>query len=157
MKDGKRLENLAWRLWNRETFCCEPRLRGRSIPAPQTAATDILAPALSSSIESASSDELDEHFHPSQSQSLPTTKIPKARPEICRSDCSRGREKHISPRDLEKIVISIKENQELEPLELPMATSATKLVESVQPPVTSERDLSPLTLNNSTTPQYVYP
>ena len=24
MEDGRRYENMAWRLWARETFCCQP-------------------------------------------------------------------------------------------------------------------------------------
>lgn len=155
MEDGRRLENLSWRLWNRETFCCAPRRKSRaSIPVPQAGTTDIPAPELSSSIESASSEELDEHFsHPQP----PTTTIPKARPEIWRRDCSRGREKHITPVDLEKIVISIKENQELEPIELPMPTPSIKPSEHELHPTTATRDLSRLTLNDSVTPQLSQP
>lgn len=153
MEDGKRLENLSWRLWNRETFCCEPRRKVRSsIPAPKAASTDIPMPKLSSSLDSASSEELDEPYSPSQP---PTITIPKARPEIWR-DCSRGHEKHITPVDLEKIVISIKENQELEPIELPMPTPAIKPAE-LPSAATAARDLSRLQLNDTPTAQTSQP
>jgi hypothetical protein len=149
MEDGKRLENLSWRLWNRETFCCskEPP----SIPAPKAAATNIPMPRLSfsSSVDSTSSDDLDVR----ESQSAPaTTRIPKARPELCRADCSRGREKHITPIDLENIVISIKQNQELvEPIDIPMPTPSIKPAEL--PSTTASQDLSNLHLHDDTITQ----
>ncbi|RYF39748.1 MAG: DUF1752 domain-containing protein, partial [Cytophagaceae bacterium] len=43
MEDGKRLENLSWRLWNRETFVCSRMPRARK---------NIPLPALSSSVSS---------------------------------------------------------------------------------------------------------
>ena len=149
MEDGKRLENLSWRLWNRETFCCEPRAKARSsIAAPKAAAaTDIPMPKLSSSLDSASSEELDDQY--SQSEPAATT-IPKARPELWRAHCSRGHEKHITPVDLEKIVISIKHNQELDqPIELPMPTPSIQPAEL--PSTTVARELSNLQLSDDTT------
>ena len=140
MEDGKRLENLSWRIWNRETFCCDAKSQARStLPPPITfstkskaATTDIPVPELSSSLDSASSEEIDEE---EEKMSAPTaaTCIPKARPELSLADSaasrSRGREKHITPIDLEKIVISIKETQELEPIEYPMPTSYSQPAE----------------------------
>ena len=157
MQDGKRLENLSWRIWNRETFCCSQESKARSTTSlrptfsgkPKAAATDIPVPALSSSLDSASSEELEEE----EMSSPPTTAttIPKARPELQRvvsRECtSRGREKHITAASFEKIVISIKETQELEPIELPMPTPATNPSE---PPSTSEsQDLSNLQLSSA--------
>ncbi|TKA67608.1 hypothetical protein B0A55_09784 [Friedmanniomyces simplex] len=130
MEDGKRLENLSWRLWNRETFCCAPESQARSLVSlrPKAAATSIPMPALSTSLESAVSDD----FEDDDSSSSPGTCIPKARPEFRRVDSSsstsRGREKHITPIDLEKIVISIKETQDIEPIELPMSAPTTKVI-----------------------------
>ena len=128
MEDGKRLENLSWRLWNRETFCCNPESQARSTPTPRmslsnmpkAATTDIPVPALSSSLDSESSD--------GSVESMPSPPATRARPELRGTDAiqcrSRGREKHITPCDLEKIVISIKEKQPLEPIDLPMPTPA---------------------------------
>ncbi|KAH0000003.1 hypothetical protein KCU78_g15598, partial [Aureobasidium melanogenum] len=104
MEDGKRLENLSWRLWNRETFVCSRMPRARK---------NIPLPALSSSVSS--SDESDEE---DVSSLLPS---PVVRPELRRSESSehrsRGRQQnHITPIDLEKMVISIKEKKSLEPL-----------------------------------------
>ena len=103
MEDGRRFENLSWRLWNRETFCCSnPAARTNHIPVP----------ALSSSVDSfnSSNSGLDAASPPS----------PVIRPELGRSNSSdhrsRGHEKHITPIDLEKMVISIQEKKNLEPL-----------------------------------------
>lgn len=75
-------------------------------------------PELSSSLESASSEEEFETSSPV------APRIASARPDIRRHDGvetsrSRGHEKHLTPIDLEKIVISIKETKQLEPIELP--------------------------------------
>ncbi|KAI4762736.1 DUF1752-domain-containing protein [Aureobasidium sp. EXF-3400] len=104
MEDGKRLENLSWRLWNRETFVCSRMPRARK---------NIPLPALSSSVSS--TDESDDE---DVSSLLPS---PASRPELRRSESSehrnRGRQQnHITPIDLEKMVISIKEKKSLEPL-----------------------------------------
>ncbi|EMC99755.1 hypothetical protein BAUCODRAFT_30156 [Baudoinia panamericana UAMH 10762] len=135
MEDGKRLENLSWRLWNRETFCCAPESQARSTlsprcsftPKPKAATTNIPAvPELSTSFDSAVSDDLNDE----DMSSLTATTIPNTRPKLRRDDStsstSRGREKHITPIDLEKIVISIKETKQIEPIELPIATPSMR-------------------------------
>ncbi|KAI5254057.1 DUF1752-domain-containing protein [Aureobasidium subglaciale] len=134
MEDGKRLENLSWRLWNRETFVCSrmPRAR-KSIPLP----------ALSSSVSS--SDESDEE---DVSSLLPS---PMVRPELRRSESSehrsRGRQQnHITPIDLEKMVMSIKEKKSLEPLSAlsmpPPAMSVSPPAEDNQTPTVTKTTLS---------------
>ncbi|KAL1584209.1 hypothetical protein WHR41_07232 [Cladosporium halotolerans] len=146
MEDGKRLENLSWRLWNRETFCCaqpdedaRPRLSPPSAFAakPHAATADIPVPDLSSSLESAVSDELDESS--------------QARPELTRhlSSESRSRacEKHITPVDLEKIVISIKESQKLSRVEFAMPASSFKPEPVVVPSTSVSQDFSKLTFD----------
>ncbi|EME49629.1 hypothetical protein DOTSEDRAFT_68419 [Dothistroma septosporum NZE10] len=147
MEDGKRLENLSWRLWNRETFCCAPesqRPLSRSLPSqrripPRAAATsgDLSIPALSSSLDYASSS--DDDFDVDSTSHTITPRIPRARPGLRRNESgestrSRGREKHITPIDLEKIVISIKETSRLEPIELSMPTPA---LPAAEPPSTT--------------------
>jgi len=98
MEDGRRLENLSWRL-----FCC-------SNPAPR--AKNIPVPALSSSVSSTESGFDDE---------LSSPPSPVVRPAVSSSSDfldrrTRGHEKHITPIDLEKMVISIQEKKNLEPL-----------------------------------------
>jgi hypothetical protein len=115
MEDGKRLENLSWRLFSRESFCCAPEALTPplSLRHKQTASSSALstAPPLSSSIDSVSSDEGLDHA----TRSCPS----RARPELRLNDSTDSRSRkqpHISPIDLEKIVASIKTNQDLVPL-----------------------------------------
>lgn len=117
MEDGKRYENLSWRLWTRETFCCAPDQQPFFSPTwtfsrRPTSKSPTAVPELSSSVESDDST--------SAVATHPDTSRCSARPKFVRHDSnenrSRGKEKHITPVDLEKIVISIKEKKELEPL-----------------------------------------
>ncbi|KAF7197167.1 Uncharacterized protein HII31_01592 [Pseudocercospora fuligena] len=169
MEHGKRLENLSWRLWNRETFCCAPEREApspkssntsSSVPTPRrpyrtlsqskakskaaTTARNMAVPALSTSLDSVSSG--DDEFHR-------TSHIPKARPELRRNEStassqSRGSAKHITPIDLQKMVISIKETN-LEPIELPMSTPSPR---AKDPPSTSTQNLSTLDLSSPSPP-----
>ncbi|KAF1809776.1 DUF1752-domain-containing protein [Eremomyces bilateralis CBS 781.70] len=122
MEDGKRLENLSWRLWNRETFCCAPDHASPSLsarwphllpsrqPQPTTTSNHDL-PELSSSASSTASDAL---VTPYSSQT-------SSRPHLLRQDSaiSRTSLKHISPIDLQNIVTSIKKDSEKEKPQLP--------------------------------------
>ncbi|KXT17183.1 hypothetical protein AC579_350 [Pseudocercospora musae] len=160
MEHGKRLENLSWRLWNRETFCCAPERERPSsnVPTPPppyrtlsqskakskaaTTARDMALPPLSTSLDSVSS--ADDRFHRAPH-------IPKARPELRRNEStassqSRGSAKHITPIDLQKMVISIKETN-LEPIELPMPTPSPRPKDH-PPSTTSPRNLSTLHLSS---------
>jgi hypothetical protein len=135
MEDGKRLENLSWRLWNRETFVCSrmPRPR-KSIPLP----------ALSSSVSS--TDDLSDDDDVSSLQPSPIL-----RPELRRSESSehrtRGRQQnHITPIDLEKMVISIKEKKSLEPL------SALSMPSPAMPSPPPSDDRQTPNASKSTTP-----
>ncbi|KAI9666035.1 MAG: hypothetical protein M1821_003970 [Bathelium mastoideum] len=130
MENGKRLENMSWRLWNRETFCCAPEQQLQSTscpewPLPRRSKIDSSVPSLSSSVES------DESSEESTSSSLPSSSaLEFSRPELRRHDSteswSRGRERHISPVDLEKIMSSIKDEDKLKPLShLPKRSSGT--------------------------------
>lgn len=122
MEEGRRLENLSWRLWNRETFCCAPDHNPNAalFTTPRWAYSrktsdsgSLSIPALSSSVESDDSDERVDSTSTLQSTS-------SSRPHIRRHDSTesrnRGTEKHITPIDLESLVISIKEKKDLEPL-----------------------------------------
>jgi len=122
MEEGRRLENLSWRLWNRETFCCEAQPQLATTPAINVASSrpksrDI--PELSASVDSVAS-EVDERIE--QHAKPQTAPLDIMRPSIRRDDSlhvlsrSRGTEKHITSLGLEKMVISIKEKKELEPL-----------------------------------------
>ncbi|KAF2719246.1 DUF1752-domain-containing protein [Polychaeton citri CBS 116435] len=116
MEDGRRLENLSWRLWNRETFCCSPesntRPRAGTCPTRKRHASRHVA---------ASSDnvpELSTSFDSASDSSEADGQIPTAAPEIRRRH-SRGHEKHITPVDLEKIVTSITQTPDVAAIDLP--------------------------------------
>ena len=120
MEEGRRLENLSWRIWNRETFCCESQPQFTTTPAidisPRPDTKDI--PELSNSVDSIASEEAVRMSSPDRSQALPLDiKRPSWGVESVESHVSsRGSQKHITSAGLEKMVISIKEKKQLEPL-----------------------------------------
>ena len=111
MEDGKRLENMSWRLWSRQTVCRAPSslnppgpkqlLLGRSTEAPSK--SSLALPELSSSVESRIS-----------SVDTPSTKA-QTRQLMEGRHLSQLRvkdaDKHYTPIDLQRIVKSIKEKQ----------------------------------------------
>ncbi|KAH6629187.1 hypothetical protein C7974DRAFT_424274 [Boeremia exigua] len=150
MEDGKRYENMAWRLWARETFCCQPD----PVVPPQWSFDQALAasapdvPELSTSVASDDSlDPLTTSQHRSDSSA--------SRPDLRRHDSatSNARGKHMTPIDLEKVVNSIQEKRAIEPLSpLPpqlsaQATDARRIAAaeaaaaalSASPPMTARR------------------
>jgi hypothetical protein len=147
MEDGKRLENLSWRLFSRESFCCAPD----QAPSPRmsfghkrTDSSPQRIPELSSSFDSVSSDE---------GLQLSTTSCPtSARPELRRNDSANShsrKQQHISSIDLEKIVASIKTNQDLVPLSplpstLTLAQPVTHTAHEIEAPKeTREQEIAP--------------
>jgi hypothetical protein len=120
MEDGKRYENMAWRLWSRETFCCQPD----PVAAPQWAfqrqlsTSDKEMPKLSTSV--ASDDSSLETAIATTSCQNPAT--------------SQAQGEHITPIGLEKVVNSIQKKKKIEPL--------SPLPAQLAPPVTD--DTTPL-------------
>lgn len=119
IEEGKRLENLSWRLWNRETFCCEAQPHLATTPAidialPRPSSKDV--PELSRSVDSVGSEDTD------KTQTATGSPIPRSRkqtPEDNEDSAlsrSRGKEKHITALGLEHMVIKIKEQTDIEPL-----------------------------------------
>ncbi|RYP64616.1 hypothetical protein DL769_006616 [Monosporascus sp. CRB-8-3] len=116
VEQGRRLENLSWRLWNRETFCCDvaptaPAPRATSLPKdiPERRIVEDL-PQLSGSVDSV----VDEEAIDLNTESDPVDIV---RPRIVRQDSyassrSRGRERHITSDHLEKMVVSIIKEKE---------------------------------------------
>lgn len=129
LEEGRRLENLSWRLWNRETFCCDPVSEANATtPAISIASrssegrySTTEVPSLSGSLDSLPDEEALE-FESDNTSSSTSAPLDITRPHIVRQDSvssrSRGRERHITPDDLEKMVITIKEKKDLEPLSL---------------------------------------
>jgi hypothetical protein len=123
MEDGKRYENMAWRLWGRETFCCAPdsqfpprwsferQLSINNDAAAAAAAAEV--PELSTSVGSDDSNL--------EGALTATDRSNSSRPDLRRHDSanSQAREargKHMTPIDLEKVVHSIQEKRAIEPL-----------------------------------------
>ena len=120
MQDGRRLENLSWRIWNRETLCCESQPHSAIVSAMDTkhcrsGAADV--PDLSASVDSVSSDE-DERLvaHNRMHTSPLSIRSRQIREPEIKMGTSRGKEKHITSLKLEKMVVSIKEKQKIAPL-----------------------------------------
>ncbi|TVY71542.1 Uncharacterized protein LSUE1_G009360 [Lachnellula suecica] len=127
LEQGRRLENLSWRLWNRETFCCDPvseanattpaiSISSRSSDG-RYSATEV--PSLCASLDSLADEEALEFDTDSTSAST-SAPLDIRHPQIYRQDSvnsrSRGRERHITPDDLEKMVMTIKEKKDLQPI-----------------------------------------
>ena len=119
IEEGKRLENLSWRLWNRETFCCEAQPHLATTPAidvrPRRPSPKEV-PSLSSSVDSAASEETE---RTQTARPTPFARTASRSPEEAEDSAlsrSRGKEKHITSLGLEKMIISIKEQTDIEPL-----------------------------------------
>lgn len=134
MEEGRRLENLSWRLWTRETFCVEPETsKGTSVlPLLRSEAGDL--PELSASVESAASDQAERIEH-----HIKRPKDMDYKPAVVREDShvnlGRGKEKHITSLGLERMVLNIKERKSLEPL-APMSTVAPPVLDITPRPST---------------------
>ncbi|OBT60342.1 hypothetical protein VE03_10243 [Pseudogymnoascus sp. 23342-1-I1] len=164
IEEGRRLENLSWRLWNRETFCCAPGEANATTPAISISqrssegryTADI--PDLSGSIDSINEEAIESDNEESASTSAP---LAIARPRVRRQDSgcnrSRGKERHITPDDLEKMVITIKEKKDLEPLTMSTHSYLAPLANKINSPqitspqITSPQITSPK-LSNTATP-----
>lgn len=136
MDQGRRLENLSWRLWTRETFCVEhEKSKSKNttiLPKLRSEAADL--PELSASIESAASDQaerIEAHIKRPQFSDY--------RPAVVREDSlaslGRGKEKHITSLDLERMVLNIKERKQLQPL-TPVVQPAAPVVDITPRPST---------------------
>ncbi|KAL3479933.1 hypothetical protein BJX99DRAFT_221510 [Aspergillus californicus] len=141
MEEGRRLENLSWRLWTRETFCVEPQNSSDTsvLPLLRSEAGDL--PELSASVESAASDQaerIEKHIQRPKDLGY--------KPAVVRADSfnnlGRAKEKHLTSSDLERMVLNIKEKKSLEPM------TPTPLVTFTQPVV----DITPRPSTPTPTP-----
>jgi hypothetical protein len=154
MEDGKRYENMAWRLWARETFCCQP---DHVVPPQWSFDQEIAAgatadvPELSTSV--ASDDSSMDPLTTSQHRSDSTA----SRPDLRRHDSanSNARGKHMTPIDLEKVVNSIQEKKVIEPLSPLPPQLAPQTTEAQQPEeVAAPRSVSPLLTARRCAPEF---
>lgn len=136
MEDGRRLENLTWRLWNRETLCCEPQPQHNHTTTPTIDFTrsrpsrrDV--PGLSASVESLvsirSDSSEDTQLPPTAPLDIHANPSPQPEPTLSRS---RGKEKHITSLGLEKMVYSIQDKQEIAPLSPSIADAMPPMPQS---------------------------
>ncbi|KAJ5292925.1 Mitochondrial carrier protein [Penicillium atrosanguineum] len=154
MDQGRRLENLSWRLWTRETFCVEPGKSNMAsvLPKLRSEAGDL--PELSASVESAASDQAERiEAH------IKRPKFSDYRPAVVREDSlaslGRGKEKHITSLDLERMVLNIKEKKNLEPL-APMVEPTAPVVDITPRPSTpTPTPISVSTVSTATTARQV--
>lgn len=154
VEQGRRLENLSWRLWNRETFCCETGLPKQTQLAATSMPKDIPnqripeLPQLSGSVESAVEDEEAIEFS-SELEPVDIVRPSIVRHDSCASSRSRGRERHITSDHLEKMVVSIIQEKEPNLNPLPEISSPSVEPESDE----SQAGFSPDTqLESPTTP-----
>lgn len=127
MEEGRRLENLTWRLWTRETFCVEPESSCDTSVLPLLRAEAGEVPPLSTSVESAASKDEAEGIE----SRIKPSKAPDAKPAIVDDGIWGGKEKHITSMDLERMVMTIKERKELAPL--PPLESAPPMTDVITP------------------------
>ncbi len=134
VEEGRRLENLSWRLWNRETFCCQPQLTITPvINVTNCRPKSKEVPELSVSVDSVASEEEERSEPSSNPQTAPLSiREPWIRGEGSMLSRSRGTEKHITSLGLEKMVISIKERKDLEPLSSSIADTLPSVPASAQ-------------------------
>lgn len=126
---GRRLENLSWRLWTRETFCVDNSDASstastaslpRNIEHSESNSTEDI-PQLSGSVDSVADEEAVEFSAQSAPMEILRPRI--LRQDSCASSRSRGKERHITSDDLEKMVASIV--QQKEPLNAPLPEIAS--------------------------------
>ncbi|KAL8903522.1 MAG: hypothetical protein Q9171_007375 [Xanthocarpia ochracea] len=119
IEDGRRLENLSWRIWS-ETLRGEPQPHLATTPpinCKHSRWTTLDVPDLSASVDSVSTDEDEQDEVENSSRTVPMDiQDPRIRDPESRSESSKGREKHITSLKLERMVVSIKEKQKIAPL-----------------------------------------
>ena len=140
MEEGRRLENLSWRLWNRETFCCESRPQFPDTPTSETprplsqSKKDV--PELSTSAETVASEDY-EQSPPNRSYTppVPIQRLNSSKASADSLSSSRGRGKPISSQALQNMVMSIQETKITQKHDMTgLSTSITEVVPSVRTP-----------------------
>jgi hypothetical protein len=145
VEQGRRLENLSWRLWQRETFVVDSERKNvnsaQSLPQDIPGAHLPDLPQLSGSVDSL----VDEEVVDFTSMSAPL----EIRPRIRRQDSCTSRRAHISSDDFEKMIVSIVKDKG--PLSAPPQIPTMLAVEkqSIPAPPAFERSGSTTTESQS--------
>ena len=158
MEEGKRLENLSWRVFSQESFALRNQAGDRPSSLPprftsQSHNSSESVPDLSSSLESNASS--------ARQVELSTLARPLSAPPALRRTISSASRKD-KPIDLEKIVNSIKEKTALGPLSpLPASLSPKQTASAPQPaetqksPQVTPKRAGPATVEMATAPRLV--
>ncbi|KAH8646432.1 hypothetical protein BGZ61DRAFT_501316 [Ilyonectria robusta] len=147
---GRRLENLSWRLWQRETFDCQSASNKIS-PQPllQNIPYESCIPGplqLSGSVESLTDEKADDFT----SVPIPVdTCCPKTRIQGSYTSCRSKRERHISSDDFERMAVSILKDKSPLLILLQSCPMVATLKESLPAPIALERSSSSTTKSQS--------
>lgn len=157
IENGRRYENMSWRVWNRETLCCESQPHLATTPPIDIKSSKIstsTVPDLSASVDSLSSVEAEQDrvSHPEYTAPM-DIKAPRIRRLDTSFGTSKGREKHITSLKLEEMVVSIREKQEITPLSPSIANAVPQTFPSATLSSTSQSPVvdAPLRSSDSST------
>ena len=165
MEEGRRFENLSWRLWNRETLCCESKPRFPDTPTDDTTPRSLSrakdVPELSASVESVASDDNYEPEAPHRSYSPPVEVVgfTSCQGSIESLSSSRGRAKPTSSQTLQNMVMSIKETKVTQkgmprlPTSITDAVPAALAPQLLQPPAATKADSTTAPTAEPTSPR----
>ncbi|KAI8635612.1 DUF1752-domain-containing protein [Xylariaceae sp. FL1651] len=159
VEQGRRLENLSWRLWTREALCCVTTAQTKTLTAASvtTLPKDIPdkqripdVPQLSGSVDSIADDEAIELTTESEPVEIFRPHI--LRQDSCASSRSKGRERHITSDHLFQMVVKIVKKKELDTSPFPYMVSSSAETESDHSETScSEIEETPTTLATEST------
>ncbi|KAJ3579503.1 hypothetical protein NPX13_g1062 [Xylaria arbuscula] len=158
VEQGRRLENLSWRLWTREALCCEATAETKKSSSATTMPPQDIpdkhripdVPQLSGSVDSIADDEAIEFTAESNPVEILRPNI--QRQDSCASSRSKGRERHITSDHLEKMVVTIITEKEPNLSPLPHIVSSSMESESdLIQSCSSEVEETPTTLATEST------
>ncbi|KAF2965347.1 hypothetical protein GQX73_g8225 [Xylaria multiplex] len=158
VEQGRRLENLSWRLWTREALCCETTTQTKTQRPPSTTTTNPAqdipekqripdVPQLSGSVDSVVDEEAIELTTESNPVEILRPNI--RRQDSCGSSQSKGRERHITSDRLEKMVVDI--IKEKKPNLSPFIVSSVETDSDQLESCSSEVEETPTTLITEST------
>jgi hypothetical protein len=157
VEQGRRLENLSWRLWTREALCCETTETQKAASiATTTPPQDIPekhripdVPQLSGSVDSVADEEAIELTTESDPVEILRPQI--RRQDSCTSSRSRGRERHITSDHLEKMVVTIIQEKVPNLSPLPHIVSSAETDSDTLQSSSSEIEGTPATIATEST------
>jgi hypothetical protein len=162
IEDGRRLENLSWRVFAHETLCSTPRKRqeapmlSTSTPLPISKRPQHESTQLSSSVDSNTTTSTESAEDASTIATTPGEELQVSFDASNASwDRSRQGEKHITSKNLRNLITSIKVKQDLtRPLSpLPLSMSESHLEREEPTPIEGSLASSAPTTSSAPTPR----